>query len=127
MEALCEDLKDAGYGTTDSVTVLSNVLPKGSSQQFLNSVGLKIATSSKSTSTNETELREQLAAEARAAVQGELEDLKKKGAEAEARMERQEKELEEYKKLVEKNTKEMEENKVLLRGLLKIYGPSSST
>jgi hypothetical protein len=41
-------------------------------------------------------------------------------------MERQEKELEEYKKLVEKNTKKMEENRVLLRGLLKIYAPSST-
>jgi flagellar motility protein MotE (MotC chaperone) len=63
-------------------------------------------------------------AEARAAVQGEVDELKKKSAEAEERMERQGKELEEYKKLVEKNTKEMEENRVLLRGLLKIYAPS---
>jgi predicted nucleic acid-binding Zn-ribbon protein len=44
-------------------------------------------------------------AEARAAVQGEVDELKKKSAEAEERMEWQGKELEEYKKLVEKNTK----------------------
>jgi predicted nucleic acid-binding Zn-ribbon protein len=65
-------------------------------------------------------------AEARVDVHGEVDELKKKSAEAEERMEWQEKELEEYKKLVEKNTKEMEENRVLLRGLLKIYAPSST-
>jgi flagellar motility protein MotE (MotC chaperone) len=102
------------------------VLSKTSSQLFLKSIALNTPTSSKSTSTNETELREQLLAEAQAAVQGEVDELKKKSAEAEERMERQEKELEEYKKLVAKNTKEMEENRVLLRGLLKIYAPSST-
>jgi flagellar motility protein MotE (MotC chaperone) len=124
MEAVKQDLKGAGYSTESSVTAMATVLSKTSSQLFLKSIGLNTPTSSKSTSTNETELREQLVAEARAAVQGEVDELKKKSAEAEERMERQGKELEEYKKLVEKNTKEMEENRVLLRGLLKIYAPS---
>jgi flagellar motility protein MotE (MotC chaperone) len=126
MEAVNQDLKGAGYSTEGSVTAVATMLSKTSSQLFLKSIGLNTPTSSKSTSTNETELREQLVAEARAAVQGEVDELKKKSAEAEERMERQEKELDEYKKLVEKNTKEMEENRVLLRGLLKIYAPSST-
>jgi predicted nucleic acid-binding Zn-ribbon protein len=126
MEAVNQDLKGAGYSTEGSVTAVATVLSKTSSQLFLKSIALNTPTSSKSTSTNETELREQLLAEAQAAVQGEVDELKKKSAEAEERMERQEKELEEYKKLVEKNTKEMEENRVLLRGLLKIYAPSST-
>jgi flagellar motility protein MotE (MotC chaperone) len=125
MEAVNQDLKGAGYSTEGSVTAVSTVLSKTSSQLFLKSIGLNTPTSSKSTSTNETELREQLVAEARAAVQGEVDKLKKKSAEAEERVERQEKELKEYKKLVEKN-KEMEENRVLLGGLLKIYAPSST-
>jgi predicted nucleic acid-binding Zn-ribbon protein len=126
MEAVNQDLKGAGYSTEGSVTAVATVLSKTSSQLFLKSIALNTPTSSKSTSTNETELREQLLAEAQAAVQGEVDELKKKSAEAEERMERQEKELEEYKKLVAKNTKEMEENRVLLRGLLKIYAPSST-
>jgi flagellar motility protein MotE (MotC chaperone) len=126
MEAVNQDPKGAGYSTEGSVTVVSTVLSKTSSQLFLKSIGLNTPTSSKSTSTNETELREQLVAEARAAVQGEVDKLKKKSAEAEESMERKEKELKEYNKLVEKNTKEMEENRVLLGGLLKIYAPSST-
>jgi flagellar motility protein MotE (MotC chaperone) len=134
MEAMSKDLEDAGYTTRERVTVLSSVLPKGSSEQFLKSVGLTTPTSSKSSSTNENELREQLAAEAKAAVQGEVDELKKKSAEAEERMERQEKELEEYKKKsaeaeerMARQEKEMEENRALLKGLLRIYAPSSST
>jgi hypothetical protein len=49
-------------------------------------------------------------------------------------MERQEKELEEYKKKsaeaeerMARQEKEMEENRALLKGLLRIYAPSSST
>jgi hypothetical protein len=44
--------------------------------------------SSKSFTSNESELREQLAAEAKAAVQGELDDLKRRSEEAEERLAR---------------------------------------
>jgi molecular chaperone GrpE (heat shock protein) len=126
METLRAEPVEEGVTPPSSVEVVSKVLSKNSCHHFLKSVGLKTPTSSKSTPTAENELREQLMAEARAAVQGEVEELKKKSAEAEERMERQQNELEEYKKLTEKNSKEMEENRVLLRGLMKIYAPSST-
>jgi hypothetical protein len=78
MEAVNQDLEGAGYSTEGSVTAVSTVLFKTSSQLFLKSIGLNTPTSSKSTSTNETKLREQLVAEARAVIQGEVDDLKKK-------------------------------------------------
>ncbi|XP_066334494.1 uncharacterized protein [Miscanthus floridulus] len=69
------------------------------------SVGIKPVPSSKSSSSNESELREQLAAEATAAVQGEIDELRKRSEEAEEKIARTQKEMEEYKKLTEINNK----------------------
>jgi hypothetical protein len=66
-----------------SVQVMSKVLSQHSSNQFLKSVGLQAPTSSKSGSSHESELREQLAVEATTAVQGELDELRKKIQDAE--------------------------------------------
>ena len=82
--------------------------------------------SSKSSSSNESELREELAAEAKAVVQGEIDDLKKRSEEAEEKLARTQKEMEEYKKLTEINTKAMEENNALLKRILAINNGSST-
>ena len=71
--------------------------------------GISPSATSKASSSNQSELREQLAAEATAAVQGELDQLRKKCEEAEEQQARTQRELEEYKKITEKNSKEMEE------------------
>ena len=81
--------------------------------------------SSKSSS-NESELREQLAAEATAAVQGEIDELRKRSEEAEEKLARTLKEMEEYKKLTEINNKAMEENNALLKRILAINNASST-
>ena len=82
--------------------------------------------SSKSFTSNESELREQLAAEAKAAVQGELDDLKRRSEEAEERLARTQKKMEEMKKLAEMNSKAMEENNALLKRILSINNASST-
>ena len=87
----------------------------------------KTSPSSKASSSNQSELQEQLAAEATAAVQGELDQLRKKCEEAEEQQARTQRELEEYKKITEKNSKEMEETNVLIKKLLSLHGNSSST
>jgi molecular chaperone GrpE (heat shock protein) len=107
------------------VQLVSKVLSQSSSHQFLKSVGIKTPTSSKSSSSNQCELREQLAAEETAAVQGELDQLRKKCEEAEEQQARTQRELEEYKKITEKNSKEMEETNVLIKKLLSLHGNAS--
>jgi len=82
--------------------------------------------SSKSSSSNESELREQLAAKATAAVQGEIDELRKRSEEAEEKLARTQKEMEEYKKLTEINNKAMEENNALLKRILAINNASST-
>ena len=81
--------------------------------------------SSKSFTSNESELREQLAAEAKAAVQGELDDLKR-SEEAKERLARTQTEMKEMKKLAEMNSKAMEENNALLKRILSINNASST-
>lgn len=128
MEALRAQPIAEGETPVSSVQVVSQVLSQKSSHIFLKSVGIKPVASSKSSSSNESELREQLSAEATAAVQGELDDLKKRSEEAEEKLARTQKELEEYKKLTEKNNKAMEENNALLKLILSINnGNASST
>jgi molecular chaperone GrpE (heat shock protein) len=107
--------------------LVSKVLSQSSSHQFLKSVGIKTPASSKSSSSNQSELQEQLAAEATAAVQGELDQLRKKCEEAEEQQARTQRELEEYKKITEKNNKEMEETNVLIKKLLSLHGNASSS
>ena len=68
MEALRTEPVAKGEIAVSSVQVVSQVLSQNSSNLFLKSVGIKPVPSSKSSSSNESELREQLAAEATAAV-----------------------------------------------------------
>ena len=78
MQALRAEPVAEGETPPSSVQVVSKVLSQNSSHHFLKSVGIKTPTSSKSSSSKESELREELAAEAAAAVQVELDELKKK-------------------------------------------------
>ena len=78
MEALRAQPVPEGDTAVSSVEVISKVLPQNNSNQFLKSVGITTPGSSKSTSTNESELREQLAAEARAAIQYEIDELRRR-------------------------------------------------
>ena len=127
MEALRAAPVDEGETAASSVQVVSQALPKNSSNSFLKNIGIKPTASSKSAALNESDLREQLAAEARAAVQGELDALKKKSEEADEKLERQQKEMEEMRKQTEINQKEMQENNVLLRRLLSLNNASTWT
>ena len=125
MEALRAAPVDEGETAASSVQVVSQALPKNSSNSFLNNIGIKPTASSKSATLNESDLREQLAAEARAAVQGELDALKKKSEEADEKLERQQKEMEEMRKQTEINQKELQETNVLLRRLLSLNNAST--
>lgn len=129
MEALRAEPAAEGETPVTSAQVVSKVLSQNSNNNtFLKNVGIKTAAPSKSSSSNESELQEELAAEkqASAALQGELEDLKKKSEEAEEKLARTQKELEEYKKLTEKNNQAMEENNALLRRILALNNGNSS-
>jgi molecular chaperone GrpE (heat shock protein) len=126
MEALRIEPVAEGETAVSSVQVVSQVLPKNISNLFLRSVGIKPVPSSEASSSNESELREQLAAEAKAAIQAELDDLKKRSEEAEERLARTQKEMEEYKKLTEINNKAMEENNALLKCILSLNNASST-
>jgi molecular chaperone GrpE (heat shock protein) len=125
MEALRAPVAE-GEPTFSSVQVVTQVLSQNSSHNFLKSVGIKQVASTKSSSSNESELQEQLTAEATAAVQGELDDLKKRSEEAEEKLARTEREMEEMKKLAEKNNKAVEENNALLRRILSLNAGSST-
>jgi len=127
MQALRAEPVAEGETPPSSVQVVSKVLSQNSSHHFLKSVGIKTPTSSKSSSSKESELREELAAEAAAAVQVELDELKKKNKEAEEKQVKTQMELEEYKKQTEKNTKELEENNVLLKKLLTFHANAASS
>jgi len=126
MEALRAEPVGEGETEVSSVQVVSQVLSKNSSNVFLKSVGIKLVPSSTSSISNESELREQLAVEAKATVQGELDDHKKRSEEAEERLARAQKEMEEMKKLTKKNNKAMEENNALLKRILSINNASST-
>ena len=126
MEALRTEPVAEGETAVSSVQVVSQVLSQNSSNLFLKSVGIKPVPSSKSSSSNESELREQLAAEATAAIQGEIDELRKRSEEAEEKLARTQKEMEEYKKLIEINNKAMEENNALLKRILAINNASST-
>jgi molecular chaperone GrpE (heat shock protein) len=126
MEALRAEPIAEGEPAVSSVQVVTQVLSQKSSHLFLKSVGIKPVASSKSSSSNESELREQLTAEATAAVQGELDDLKKRSEEAEEKLARTQQELEEYKRITEINNKAMEENNALLKRILSLNSGSST-
>jgi molecular chaperone GrpE (heat shock protein) len=99
MEALRAEPIAEGEMSASSVQLVSKVMSQNSSHQFLKRIGIKTSASSNSSSSNESELQEQLAAEATAAVQGELDQLRKKCEEAEEQQTRTRRELEEYKKI----------------------------
>jgi molecular chaperone GrpE (heat shock protein) len=127
MEALKTEPVPEGEMPASGVQVVSKVLSQNSSNLFLKNVGFRTLPSSKSGSSNESELREQLVAKATAAVQGELDDLRKKIQDAEEDRARTQKELEEYKKLTEKNIKEMAKTNLLLKKLFSLQGNASSS
>jgi hypothetical protein len=95
MEALRAEPIPEGEMPASNMQVMSKVLSQHNSNQFLKSVGLQTPTSSKSGSSHASELRKQLAAEATTAVQGELDDLRKKIQDAEEERSRTQRELEE--------------------------------
>jgi polyhydroxyalkanoate synthesis regulator phasin len=109
-----------------SVQVVSQVLTKNSSKSFLRSLGIKPVGSSTSTAPHESELREQLAVKARAAVQDELDALKKRSDDANEKLERQQREMKEMRKQAEMTQKEMQENNALLKRLLSFNNVSST-
>jgi hypothetical protein len=76
MESLRAEPVAEGETPVSSAEIVSKVLSKNSSNHFLKSVGIQKAGSSKSASPNESELREELSAQARATVQGEIDNLK---------------------------------------------------
>jgi len=119
MEALRVAPVAKGETVVSSVQVVSQALSKNSSNSFLKNVGIKPVASSNSAASKE-ELREQLAAEAKAAVQDEIDELKKRTEEAEEKMERTQREMEDMKKLAEANQKAMEENNALLKRILSL-------
>jgi molecular chaperone GrpE (heat shock protein) len=126
MEALRAKPIPEGEMPASSVHVVLKVLSQHNSNQFLKSVGLKTPTSSKSGSSHESEIQDQLAAEATAAVQGELDDQRKKIQDAEEERSRTQRELEDYKKITEHDTKEMVETNLLNKKLLSLHGNASS-
>jgi len=119
MEALRAAPVAEGETVVSSVQVMSQTLSKNSSNSFLKNGGIKPVASSNSAASKE-ELREQLAAEAKAAVQDEIDELKKRTEEAEEKMERTQREMEDMKKLAEANQKAMEENNALLKRILSL-------
>jgi molecular chaperone GrpE (heat shock protein) len=127
MEALRTEPISECEMPASSVQVVSKVLSQNSSNLFLKNVSFQTPPSSKLVSSNESQLREQLAAEVMAAVHGELDDLRKKIQDAEEDRARTKKELEEYKKLTEKNIKEMAETNFLLKKLFSLQGNASSS
>jgi molecular chaperone GrpE (heat shock protein) len=126
MEALRTEPISEGEMPASSVQVVSKVLSQNSSNLFLKNVGFQTPPSSKSVSSNESQLREQLAAEATTAVQSELDDLRKKIQDAEEDRATTQNELKEYKKLTEKNIKEMAETNLLLKKLFSLQVNASS-
>jgi hypothetical protein len=102
MEALRAQVPE-GEAPVSSVEVISKVLSQNNNNQFLKSVGIKTPGSNKSSSTNESELREQLAVEARAAIQDELGTLRTRSEEAEAKIAKQQPDLDLIKQMLANN------------------------
>jgi hypothetical protein len=127
MESLRAEPVAEGETPVSSAEIVSKVLSKNSSNHFLKSVGIQKAGSSKSASPNESELREELSAQARAAVQGEIDNLKQRSEEVEERLATTQKELEECKLLGEKNRKTMEETNLLVKALMTIHATPSTS
>jgi hypothetical protein len=102
MEALRAQVPE-GEALVSSVEVISKVLSQNNNNQFLKSVGIKTPGSNKSSSTNESELRERLVAEARSAVQDELDTLRRRSEEAEAKIAKQQQDPDLIKQMLANN------------------------
>ena len=121
-----ESLKAAAVPDSEeqmsSAQVVAKVLTEDSSMTntFLKNAGLQSRCSSRSVSSTERELREQLEAEwqANAALQEEVDALKKKSEIADENLAKTQRQL-------DLTTKTAEENNVLLRRLLTLNGNSS--
>lgn len=132
MEAL-KDQPPAEGSALSSAQVVSNVLPKNSSNIFLKNIGLQPISPTKPPTAKERALQEQLVAEkqASAVLQGEVNVLKQNVQNTEEALQRTQMELQEYKKAMEENKKAVEENNLLLKRLLQfnyggnLSGPSS--
>jgi preprotein translocase subunit SecD len=127
MENLRAQPVEEGETPVSSINVVSKSLSKTSSQLFLKSLGIKQVGSSKSSSTNERETREELTAQARAAVQSEIDILRQRCEKAEERQATTSRELEEYKLLTEKNAKAQEDTNQLVRALMVIQSTLSTS
>jgi len=111
-----------GEESISSAEIVAKVLTEDSSMSntFLKNAGLQSRCSSRSVSSTKRELREQLEAErqANAALQEEVDALKKKSEIADANLAKTQKQL-------DQTTKTAEENNMLLRRLLTLNGNSS--
>ena len=119
MEALKAAPIPDGDEPISSAQIVAQVLNEDSSMSntFLKNAGLQSRCSSRSVSSTERELREQLEAEwqANAALQEEVDALKKKSEIADENLAKTQKKLDE-------TTKTVEENNMLLRRLLTLNG-----
>ena len=108
-----------GEEPISSAQIVAKVLTDDSSMSntFLKNAGLQSRCSSRSVSSTERELREQLEAErqAKAALQEQVDALKKKSEIADENLAKTQKQLDE-------TTKTVEENNMLLRRLLTLNG-----
>ena len=108
-----------GEESISSTEIVAKVLTEDSSMSntFLKNAGLQSRCSSRSVSSTERELREQLEAErqAKAALQEQVDALKKKSEIADENLAKTQKQLDE-------TTKTVEENNMLLRRLLTLNG-----
>ena len=122
MEALKAAAVPDGEEPMSSAQVVAKVLTEDNSMSkiFLKNAGLQSRCSSRSVSSTERELREQLEAEwqAKAALQEEVDALKKKSEIADENLAKTQKQL-------DQTTKTAEENNMLLRRLLTLNGNSS--
>lgn len=117
MEALKAQAPAEGNAQVTSAQVVSKVLPQNSSNIFLKNIGLQPISPVKSKTARERALEEQLVAERQgtAALQGEVEVLKQKSKETEEALEKNQREMQDYKRA-------LEENNALIRSLLRING-----
>ena len=122
MEALKAAAVPDGEEPMSSAQVVAKVLTEDSSMSnsFLKNTGLQSGCSSRSASSTERDLREQLEAEwqANAALQEEVDALKKKSEIADENLAKTQRQL-------DLTTKTAEENNMLLRRLLTLNGNSS--
>ena len=136
MEALKAEAVPDGEEQMCSAQVVAKVLTEDSSMTnpFLKNAGLQSGCSSRSASSTERDLREQLEAEqqAKAALEEQLATLKKKSevteenlAKAQRQLDETTKTAEETQRRLEQTEKTAQENNIILRRFLSFNGNSS--